>query len=119
MASILQRVDEHGRDHQPTGSALAAAAAAAALATAALATAALESAAGGDEEPAPPFERLDDVPTLRDFTASKRPIGAGGFGKVHCCCHTPSGRHFALKHMEKVQAVKLNAAAAVLSESEP
>ena len=71
----------------------------------------------GDEEPAPPFERLDDVPTLRDFTVSKRPIGAGGFGKVHCCCHTHSGRHFALKHMEKAQAVRLNAAAAVLSES--
>jgi protein kinase X len=95
----------------------ATAAAAAAAAATALATVALESAAGGDEEPAPPFERLDDVPTLRDFIVSKRPIGAGGFGKVHCCCHKPSGRHFALKHMEKAQAVKLNATAAVLSES--
>ena len=46
-----------------------------------------------------------------------RPLGAGGFGKVHCCCHKPSGRHFALKHIDKAQTLKLNAAAAVLSES--
>ena len=99
----------------------AAATAAATAATAAVAAVTLapirESTAGGDEEPAPPFERLEDAPMLHDFTVSKRPIGAGGFGKVHCCCHKPSGRHFALKHMEKAQAVKLNAAAAVLSES--
>eukprot|EP00908_Phaeocystis_cordata_P018608 Transcript_30074.p2 GENE.Transcript_30074~~Transcript_30074.p2 ORF type:complete len:395 (-),score=89.34 Transcript_30074:119-1303(-) len=74
-------------------------------------------AAPADAEPDFEFMRLDDVPALRDFSVSKRPIGAGGFGQVHCCCHKPTGRHFALKHMEKAQIVRLNQAPQVLSES--
>jgi serine/threonine protein kinase len=50
-----------------------------------------------------------------DFSIEKL-IGIGGFGKVYCVEHLSTGRHFAMKVLEKKQLKQLNQIAHTLNE---
>lgn len=63
------------------------------------------------------FERAEAGSSMHHFTVGRKPIGTGGFGKVHCCCHTPSGTLYALKVLDKSMICKMGQAAQVVSES--
>lgn len=62
------------------------------------------------------FERASGTVRLSDFTVAEESLGAGGFGRVRCCCHKGSETLYAMKHMHKKDVVR--AARRVVQESQ-
>jgi len=77
----------------------------------------LEEAVDAPVVEADTFERAEAGASVQQFTVGRKPIGTGGFGKVHCCRHTPTGTLYALKVLDKGMICKMGQAAQVVSES--
>ena len=62
------------------------------------------------------FDRASGTVRLSDFTVAEEELGAGGFGRVRCCCHKGSETLYAMKHMHKKGVAR--AARRVVQESQ-
>ena len=83
---------------------------------AALGGSAADAAAAAMRLPEHEFDRASGTVRLSDFTVAEEELGAGGFGRVRCCCHKGSETLYAMKHMHKNGVVR--AARRVVHESQ-
>lgn len=83
---------------------------------AALGGSAADAAAAAMRLPEHEFDRASGTVRLSDFTVAEEELGAGGFGRVRCCCHKGSETLYAMKHMHKKGVAR--AARRVVQESQ-